>query len=205
MADATTLFNNVVTDDTELISKISKNQHCKVTSLFIITYAPIDTIKAFLRDTCATHFAYIYRDKDLKEDGTLKSPHYHLLVHWDFQITIRCLNKHFVTEETIVRQANKKGSCYDYLTLENATGKAIYSEGDIISNDYAYYCSAVKKDTKSSFQHLRQLSSGSLLKIAAYRKPSPNRLKAKRLRLGVHPSLKLPRSYGGESLGTRRP
>ncbi len=204
MADAITLFNNVVTDDINLASKFSKNKYVKVTSLLIRTFASLETIKAFLRDTYATHFAYIYHDKDTKEDGTLNEPHYHLLVHWDFQIALRCLNKHFVAEETIVQQADNTASCYSSLTHKNCKGKVIYTEGDIITNDYAFYASTVKEPSINSFQCSRQFPSRSLLTIAANKKPSLNRLKAKGLRSGVHPSLSISQSNGGESLGPRR-
>ena len=46
-------------------------------SFKIVTYNSLEYVEAFSKLT--SHFAYILHDKDLKEDGTLQSEHYHVL------------------------------------------------------------------------------------------------------------------------------
>lgn len=139
MAEIYKLFNNVVTDNIDLYSKFSKNKYYRVTSLFIRTYSELDTIRAFLRDTQASHFAYIYHDKDLTEDGNLKEPHYHVIIHWDFQVAVYALRKYFVEQQTFIQPVFNKRSSFAYLTHANSPEKTRYNDVDVVTNDYNFY------------------------------------------------------------------
>lgn len=162
MSEIYKLFNNVVTDNTELSSKFSKNKYHKVTSLFIRTYADSETIRSFLRDTQATHFAFIYHDKDLTDDGNLKEPHFHVLVHWDFQVAVYSLRKFFVEQQTFIQPVLNKRSSFAYLTHANSPEKAQYNDVDVVTNDYNFYTftEAEKKenDNVTFLEDLNRLS-----------------------------------------------
>ena len=162
MAEIYKLFNNVVTDNCELASKFSKNKYVKVTSLFIRTYADLDIVRSFLRDTQASHFAYIYHDKDLMDDGNPKEPHFHVLVHWDFQIAVYSLRKFFIEQQTFIQPVLNKRSAFDYLTHANSPNKTRYNVVDVVTNDYNFYTFSEsekkEKDNLTFFEDLNNLS-----------------------------------------------
>lgn len=167
MAEIYKLFNNVVTDNPELASKFSKNKYHKVTSLFIRTYCDEDTIRNFLRDTQASHFAFIYHDKDTLDNGTLKEPHFHVLVNWDSQIAVYSLRKFFIDQQTFIQPVINRRSSFGYLTHSNCPEKTRYEDTDVVTNDYNFYTlTESEKKENDNLTFLDDLNSLSLRDMA---------------------------------------
>ena len=54
------------------------DEYTKVRRMSLQLYCPPERWGAVLFS--AQHYAYVYHDKDTNDDGTLKTPHYHLLL-----------------------------------------------------------------------------------------------------------------------------
>ena len=101
-------------------------------------------------NSVVSEFAYILHDRDVKEDGTLKDPHYHFLFVLrrsrrlaDIQ---SCLKK--TLQGNVMLQSCHSVSCaYAYLTHENDDSKVHYDESSIVSSSDSSFW---KADTSSN-------------------------------------------------------
>lgn len=95
-------------------------------------------------------YAYIYHDKDVKEDGTPKEPHLHLLLVTHNNCTVSAVKRWFKgTDEkgmevnTLCEIPHDIFELYDYLTHsrpeDKALGKYQYDKSLLISNDYKFF------------------------------------------------------------------
>lgn len=106
----------------------------------------------------ATHWAYIYHDKDVSADGRLKEPHYHILLHYDNSRTGFAVLRDFVgRQNTFVKDVYKNSSpviCYEYLTHDNDVDKYHYSKANIVSHNPVYwehFLPSVRDRTQTDF------------------------------------------------------
>lgn len=116
-------------------------------------------------------YAYAYHDKDVKEDGTIKEPHIHLVLVTYNPCTVSAIRRWFSGyvdsngEITTTAQiCNDVFSMYDYLTHNTKEcreqGKYLYDKSIIKTNDKSGYFRA---STESEFDNIT-LASEMLLK-----------------------------------------
>lgn len=94
-----------------------------------------------------TEWCYLLHDKDTKEDGTPKSPHYHCFLHFNEHVDFSVIAKAFNVDIGNVQKI-KCGS-YDggilYLTHKNTPEKYQYNPLDVVAN-FAYIAVLQKYD-----------------------------------------------------------
>lgn len=92
------------------------------------------------------YFAYAYHDKDIREDGTLKEPHIHLILVTYNACSVSAIRRWFsgfLDENgpitTTAQFCSDIFSMYDYLTHSTkeciALGKYLYDKSIIVTND----------------------------------------------------------------------
>ena len=120
------LGNNCFTDSLDMHRKYDDDRYHRFYSVFIRTYSPREEVEAFVNSIDFDEYAFIFHDKDLKENGELKEPHFHILVYRKdgFRLTnaVNCFS-----QNTLVQPARSRCKSYDYLTHKNNPDKAQYS------------------------------------------------------------------------------
>lgn len=140
-----------------------------------ITYAtPCELINALAHFTDVSRYLGIYHDKDIKEDGSPKEPHYHVIVTFKCQHYESGLFRLLQSKEwrdlspsnTLVEIIKDKCQAYLYLTHETeraiAEGKIRYDRSSFVSNDFPYYAKwdiCDDADEKSNEQFVADLLS----------------------------------------------
>lgn len=112
--------------------------------------------------------AYIYHDKDVKEDGSLKEPHYHILLCLYNQRYESSVHNWFLKFEnsegdlinTTSQVCRDVSNTYRYLTHKNAKEKYQYSREDIKGINLKYFRDLDKQDEDVALSALNDLISG---------------------------------------------
>lgn len=110
-----------------------------------VFYCDPSIVLTFFARQKVEHYAYICHDKDVKEDGTLKQPHYHFVAHFSnprmvkgvlnqWQLFWRSVGLENDTNMTL-EGLTDKGAMILYFTHENEEGKALYQRENIVSDD----------------------------------------------------------------------
>lgn len=101
-----------------------------------LEYLDMELVKKVLEDKRAIKdYAYIIHDKDKKEDGTVKSPHIHLMMRFSEVQDTRYIAKWFnVGENYLCKVKGRFADALEYLTHKNAVEKYQYSESEVVSN-----------------------------------------------------------------------
>lgn len=138
----------------------------KIKKVEIMQYEPYineEQIKQGLKDrACIKKYAYIRHDKDTytKEDeeknckhkaGTLKSPHWHIMLQFSDSQDTKYIAKWFDVEEQYVQKSvsGNYNSILKYLVHENATGKVRYDANLVVANfDYVAFIEAGDKSAR---------------------------------------------------------
>lgn len=120
-------------------------------------------------------YAYAYHDKDTKEDGSLKEPHYHLLLVTYNTCSLSAVRRWFsgyisngkeIT--TTAQKCTDIYSSFDYLTHNTLEAKAEnkyqYDKNIVFSNDFEYF----KANEESEYDNIT-LATEMLLKGAKVR------------------------------------
>lgn len=122
---------------------------------FIECYRPLQEIKTFC-DAYCDKYAYILHDKDVKEDGSPKMPHIHLLAHFierpRFSSVKRILRGNATEDTTVLGQSvMSKYLAFSYLTHANDPQKHQYSIDEVITNDRDFFSpvTSVSKEEKN--------------------------------------------------------
>lgn len=94
-------------------------------------------LKAGLAHKTITDWAYILHDKDIKEDGTPKPPHYHIVIRTEKSLGVDTIGAWFGIPSNYV--AVPKGynaflNCAQYLTHELHEDKHRYEDSEITAN-----------------------------------------------------------------------
>lgn len=96
-------------------------------------------------------YALLLHDKDIKEDGTPKKPHYHVYVHFDTSRDIEKVAKWFSIKSNYISKI--KGRWKDgllYCTHRNAPFKYQYNPADVVANfDYEEELERLIKEDKN--------------------------------------------------------
>lgn len=100
----------------------------------LISYCPEDFILSVCKQR-SLYYAFILHDKDVKEDGSLVIPHYHILLKTEFTHTKSAVVKWFKHEQNTFSEEVYSTSIFDYLTHTGFEDKYQYQEEDIISNN----------------------------------------------------------------------
>lgn len=156
------------TDNTPTIPEedsLYLDEYTKVRRMALQLYAPPEQWGTALLE--ATHWAYIYHDKDKNEDGTLKTPHYHLLLIFENQRYRRAVRKLFdIPEEGENSTVNfqKMGNCsqaYNYLRHFTAkaqkAGKHLYDPEEVHADDDTFWEEHSTPVTTPNFDFLADL------------------------------------------------
>lgn len=102
-----------------------------------------DTIKSVLSRACIDKWCYILHDKDTKEDGTFKNPHFHVYMHFDDSIKLSSVARWFGLGESFVSKILGR-------RFENAL---LYAIHDSQPQKYQYSPESVK----ASFDYVAEL------------------------------------------------
>lgn len=108
----------------------------------LVTYHSEEILKAVLLGVSRIrHFAYIYHDKDKKEDSEeLKEPHFHVLLNLNQPMTESAVKKLFPADKTVLTQPMRdKASCWNYLTHEDKPDKFQYEKSLVKCDDLKYW------------------------------------------------------------------
>lgn len=122
-------------------------EQAKTTRHFVETYHCEDVISKVLEEHMDSilHYAYIYHDKDKKEDGTPKEPHWHILLRLKSSRTLHAVQGWFDRHiEEVANTRNPEpcasiGLSYGYLTHKHHPSKAQYSPSLIRTDDRAWF------------------------------------------------------------------
>lgn len=118
----------------------------------LITYLPEEYFLVRLRGhhEQVRVWAYAFHDKDLKEDGSLKEPHYHLILITYNAHTVNSIRRWFsgIFDEngeitTTCQICRDEYNAFDYLTHSTkqavADGKPLYDQSIVKCNDFDYF------------------------------------------------------------------
>ncbi len=120
-------------------------------------------------------YAYAFHDKDAREDGTLKEPHFHIVLVTYNTCTISAIRRWFCgfvdsngDITTTAQKCTDVFEMYDYLTHSTfqarAQGKYQYDKSIVVTNDTEYF----KANVESEFDSIT-LSAEMLLNGASVR------------------------------------
>lgn len=98
-----------------------------------------DGLANFVKDNnnVVDEYAYILHDRDVKEDGTPKEPHYHFLfvLRRSRRLSdIQSCMKKTLQGNVLLQPCRSVSDSYGYLTHENDDDKAQYDESSIVSS-----------------------------------------------------------------------
>lgn len=109
-----------------------------------ICYDP-EGLANFVKDnnSVVDEYAYILHDRDVKDDGTPKEPHYHFLFVLNRSrrlADIQSTMKKTLQGNVMLQPCHSVSDSYGYLTHEDEDDKAKYDESDIVSSsDKSYW------------------------------------------------------------------
>ena len=94
-------------------------------------------------NSVVSEYAYILHDRDVKDDGTPKEPHYHFLfvLHRSRRLAdIQSCMKKTIQGNVLVQSCHSVSAAYGYLTHEHEESKVSYDEASIVSSaDVSYW------------------------------------------------------------------
>lgn len=104
-----------------------------------------EALSNFVKDnnSVVAEYAYILHDRDVKEDGTPKEPHYHFLLVLRRSrrlADIQSCMKKTLQGNVLLQSCHSVSASYGYLTHENEDSKVHYDESTIVSSaDSSYW------------------------------------------------------------------
>lgn len=114
------------TDSRDMSSKYTDDKYTRFYSVFIRTFSPREEVEAFLRSVDFDEYAFILHDSDVKEDGSLKEPHFHILVYRKTGFRLTPAARAF-TQNTLIQPCRSRKLAFEYLTHKNDPDKHSYS------------------------------------------------------------------------------
>lgn len=78
--------------------------------------------------------AYIFHDRDIKEDGSLKKPHYHVFIQYGNTTTYKNIYELFgsIAANGHIERVISPTGAYQYLTHKNRPEKTQYADDEIV-------------------------------------------------------------------------
>ena len=106
----------------------------------------------FVKDnnSVVSEYAYILHDRDVKDDGTPKEPHYHFLFVLNRSrrlADIQSSMKKTLQGNVMLQSCHSVSDSYGYFTHENEDSKASYDESSIVSSADKFYWKADSSST----------------------------------------------------------
>lgn len=119
-------------------------------SFSIVSYASLTEIQNLLQ--ACRHYVYILHDKDVNEDGSLRSPHFHILCTFVQNKSFNSVASLVVSSQnTFVQQLLDVGGAFAYLTHQNNPEKFQYNSDDLVSDNLDYWLDKIPEyENKSS-------------------------------------------------------
>ena len=114
-----------------------------------------DGLSNFVKNhnSVVSEYAYILHDRDVKDDGTPKEPHYHFLLVLQRSrrlADIQSYMKYSLQGNVLLQPCHSVTASYGYLTHENEDSKVSYNETSIVSSaDSSFW----KADTSFNDSH----------------------------------------------------
>jgi len=99
-----------------------------------VTYLTEDQIKAGIAKPAVKKWAYVLHDRDVKEDGTPKEPHYHVLIWLNNAYDSKYVAQWFGVQEQYIERIKSDVGAEEYLIHANAPDKFQYSHDDVQAN-----------------------------------------------------------------------
>lgn len=139
---------------------------------FIRTYLSEIQIKVIITAHNVQHYAYILHDKDLKEDGKLVEPHYHIVLSLYNKNSVSAVNRWFggFTDskgqfiQSRVELAVDRFQCFDYLTHSTKacieSGAYIYDKSLIKCDDFGFFNGSRSADFDKATNIILDLAKG---------------------------------------------
>ena len=145
----------------------------------LITYLMEDDLVTCLNNhqSSIRGFEYIYHDKDLKDDGTPKEPHFHVNLILYSARKLVDVRRWFVggidlnglPANTLGQICMDIGASHDYLTHKENPDKFQYNSEDIVSSDSSLFERRVECSDDVSWLALNDMLDGVPLKDIAHR------------------------------------
>lgn len=100
-----------------------------------LEYLSAEQVEKALDHSRIKDYAYILHDKDEKDDGTLKAPHWHILLRFKDSVPTDSICSWFgITDNYINKIRGRFGDALAYLTHKNAPDKHQYLDEEVKSN-----------------------------------------------------------------------
>ena len=107
-------------------------------SFSIVSYASVNEILPLVSG--CRHYVYILHDKDVNEDGSTRSPHFHILCTFAQNKSFNAVASLVESNQnTFVQQLQDVGGAFSYLTHQNNPEKYQYNSDDLVSDDIDYW------------------------------------------------------------------
>lgn len=111
---------------------------------FLMTYAALPAIELTIAEHAKQimHYAFIKHDKDVKPDGSLIEPHFHVVLYLrtDFSLqTVINWFKEFDQSNTMAEILSSKTRAYEYLTHKNNPEKYQYEKDEVITDSSSFW------------------------------------------------------------------
>lgn len=119
-------------------------------SFSIVSYADLSELSPLL--SSCRHYVYILHDKDVNEDSSLRSPHFHILCTFTQNKSFNSVASLVVSSQnTFVQQLQDVGGAFTYLTHQNNPEKFQYNADDLVSDNLDYWLDKIPEyENKSS-------------------------------------------------------
>lgn len=104
------------------------------------------------------HYAFIYHDNDKHKDGSLKEPHYHLLLCLRNAMTGTAVLASHTSKQTVTLEyGSDRFALFRYLTHKDNPEKYQYDEKNIISDNINYWLSLAPSPYSANGEKYLQL------------------------------------------------
>lgn len=162
----------MASDDTPIREKRSRN-------FCLITYLTETDLVSCLNNHIQSirAFEYIYHDKDLKDDGSPKEPHYHVNLILYSARKLADVRRWFsggkdlngLPANTLGQICMDIGASHDYLTHKENPDKFQYNSEDIVSTDFSLFERKSEFSDDVSWLALNDMLDGVPLQVIAKR------------------------------------
>lgn len=117
---------------------MKKNERSR--NFALVTYLSPEEVERYCKLPHVKNYAWILHDKDVKEDGTPKEPHIHLVVVYHNARTLSAVRSDFseYKQNTMSEYCIDLEGAYDYLTHRRNPEKAQYSN-DLVHTNVGYF------------------------------------------------------------------
>lgn len=104
----------------------------------LVVYSAPNTFKPLLDR--ATHWAYAYHDLDKDDDGELKPPHYHLLLHFKTACSVNSCIKYILSKQNVFgEECVSPHGAFEYLWHKNNPEKYQYDRSVVVTHNAVYW------------------------------------------------------------------